>query len=246
MNQGPNWFLCNQNTDQRFEDLSFDDAVKILNENVNYKIDLDPWLAWNELMTEWLPISKISVLFSTQSHKQEKKKIAPPPIPNLVAKKKITPPSIIAAPIVVPVPVASVILDLPAPAAQAEAQVDTVMASPAQKPKGGYLTRRRFERYSMRLRVVLFCEDKTFRTFTSDLSEGGMLLVNKVPEAFLRSPCEILIGSPDLKENVQFIGNVIGDASNPFRFAFIESGDNSTKRMAQWFALFSSLNQRSA
>jgi hypothetical protein len=221
------WFLYNSESQERFDELTFSQAIKALDKSILFQSDLQVWMAWSEGMDDWACIQTLPEFLKELKHKPEVKRVAPPPIPIPKKKKKTDPPAV------------------ELPVVQFDANYVSSSKSAGQNQERSR-TRRRFERYSIRLRVVIFKGDQSFRTYTRDLSEGGMLLENKVPETFLDGTCEIFIGSPNLKENIQFHGEVIGDANNPHRFAFVEKGENSVQRMAQWFALFNALKSKAA
>ncbi len=64
--------------------------------------------------------------------------------------------------------------------------------------------KRKHHRVPMKLKVVLIANDKTFRTFTEDVSLGGLRLVAEVPSDFLVDDCVVLISKIDDSENLMF------------------------------------------
>lgn len=101
----------------------------------------------------------------------------------------------------------------------------------AAKPQAG---RRRFKRYNVGFRVILVADGKTFRTFSENVSTGGMLLKQKIPQGLLNKPCKIFIGSLSSPENIEMVCRLVGDTTDPRRISFLDCDAGLTKRLESW------------
>ncbi|MCM2280046.1 MAG: PilZ domain-containing protein [Oligoflexia bacterium] len=93
---------------------------------------------------------------------------------------------------------------------------------------------RRYQRYNVEFRVILVSGSRSFRTFSSNVSVGGMLLRQKVPVPMLNQICRVFIGSTTSNENIELSCKVIGDPTNPRRLTFGECDPASLKRLENW------------
>ena len=64
--------------------------------------------------------------------------------------------------------------------------------------------KRKHERKELRLKTVFTLDKKVFRTFTVNLSEGGMMIDKEIPQEFSGKEVDIYVASPDGKLQVQF------------------------------------------
>ncbi|MCM2324775.1 MAG: PilZ domain-containing protein, partial [Oligoflexia bacterium] len=94
--------------------------------------------------------------------------------------------------------------------------------------------KRRHQRYDVEFRVILFSGGKSFRTFSSNVSVGGMLLKQQVPKTMLNQMCRIFIGSVNSKESIELTCRVIGDSSNPRRLSFGDCDTATLKLLESW------------
>ena len=107
--------------------------------------------------------------------------------------------------------------------------------------------RRRHERHELRLRVIIRSAKVTFRTFTKDISLGGVQLENSIPEAIFGNACEIYIASLDHTQNIKF--NLGPTARNDLSFFSFENIEPRFRDMlASWLkeASANAANKRAA
>ncbi len=98
----------------------------------------------------------------------------------------------------------------------------------------GNTNRRKFERFPLRLRVILTLDANCFRTFTTDISENGVCLVAPVPANLLQHPCEIYIANKASGENIRFHATLIGDKKHPLRFMFLNAPAQAQAIIRKW------------
>lgn len=96
---------------------------------------------------------------------------------------------------------------------------------------------RRHTRVNGRLRIMLISGNRSFRTYSKNLSKGGLLLENKIPKEFLGEACRVIIGSPDLKENLEFQARVLVKGEQASSLEFTESKDMFMKKFETWMDL---------
>lgn len=104
---------------------------------------------------------------------------------------------------------------------------ESLNAADAKRPE------RAHARVAGRLRILLIAGDRSFRSFSKNMSKGGVLLEHKIPAQFSTEACRVVIGSPDLKENLEFQGRVVnkGDQS---ALEFVGSKEIFMKKFESW------------
>lgn len=94
----------------------------------------------------------------------------------------------------------------------------------APPPPSFFRERRAHERFDVRLQVVVVSEENAFRTFTRNISLGGLALEKPVPKKLTGSTCTIFISDPSSHRKISFSGAVIADPgkseSQRFRIRF--------------------------
>jgi hypothetical protein len=95
---------------------------------------------------------------------------------------------------------------------------------------------RKFERFDVRLRVVLISGSRSFRTFSKNISHGGMCFEHVVPKDLLGKDCRVIVGSADLKENLEFDARLAGDPQNPRAIEFKSGRDQFLSKLDGWLS----------
>jgi hypothetical protein len=95
---------------------------------------------------------------------------------------------------------------------------------------------RKFERFDVRLRVVLIAGSRSFRTFSKNISHGGMCFEHVVPKDLLGKDCRVIVGSADLKENLEFDARLAGDPQNPRAIEFKSGRDQFLSKLDGWLS----------
>jgi hypothetical protein len=98
------------------------------------------------------------------------------------------------------------------------------------------INQRRHERYCLRLRVVLISGNRSFRTYSKDISKGGMSFEHVVPKELIDQNCRVVIGSSDMKENLEFEAHIVGDPKNPRAVAFHDPKEIFIKKLENWLS----------
>lgn len=106
-------------------------------------------------------------------------------------------------------------------------------STPAPEPKSGF-DRRRYPRYHARFRVIIKNENLTFRTFSQDLSLGGLAIETAVPPGCVGSLCQVLIGNPNTGENIGFSARLLNSRPESKYFSFVKSPQESLSRLQKW------------
>ena len=90
-------------------------------------------------------------------------------------------------------------------------------------------------RHSFKLEVVLISKERSFRTFSKNISLGGTLLEDEIPKDFLGKPFDLIIINrfePDKnKGRLLFKAKIVGDIINPRRLMFMEADPQMTARL---------------
>lgn len=114
-------------------------------------------------------------------------------------------------------------------------------------PRAKPSQRRRHPRLPIRLKVVVLSDTKTFRSFTRDVSLGGLLLDHKLP-AWVRSAtnCKILISSPAGDRTIGFVARVLPAQTDMRRLAFLTSDAETDRELANWLESFQNAGKKIA
>ena len=94
--------------------------------------------------------------------------------------------------------------------------------------------KRQFKRVNMEFKVILVCQGKTFRTFSNDVSAGGMSIKHKVPEFMINNMCRIVISRRDALENIEFNCRILGGVTDPRRVQFVDVDSGAVRSFEQW------------
>lgn len=106
----------------------------------------------------------------------------------------------------------------------------------AQGPRKTGKETRRHERHNLRLRVVILAGTRSFRSFSKNISKGGLFLEHVVPVELVGEKCRVIISSPDLKENIEFQARLAGDSQNPRALSFEGGNSEFMGRLEAWLS----------
>lgn len=97
--------------------------------------------------------------------------------------------------------------------------------------------RRRAQRHSFKIEILLMHKKGSFRTFSKNISLTGTLIENKIPQEFLSVPFDLIIINRFEKDarkgRLLFKGRVVGDLANPKRLMFVDPTPEMTQRLEQ-------------
>ncbi len=94
--------------------------------------------------------------------------------------------------------------------------------------------KRMHPRFDIRLRVIIKSGKNTFLTYTSDVSLGGLSLVNDVPQYIFNAEAEIYITAPDQKNNIMLICSPVASKLGKTRLMFTKIDESKQKVLATW------------
>lgn len=110
----------------------------------------------------------------------------------------------------------------------------TPLETPSANSSQAGQERRKYPRHAVRLKIIVTSQTQTFRSFTQDISIGGLLLESKVPWSIAGSLCQIFITAAVSDESIEFRARVLSDPKNPFRIEFIAINIESQKKLDAW------------
>lgn len=93
---------------------------------------------------------------------------------------------------------------------------------------------RRFKRYVVRLKVIISNKQKTFLSYSRNISEGGILLEDRIPKYMFNEKSEVFISSPSRREIIAFRCLPLGDEENPNRLIFQQSQREHLDKLKLW------------
>lgn len=93
---------------------------------------------------------------------------------------------------------------------------------------------RRFERFNMEFKVILICEGQSFRTYSDNVSIGGMHLKHKVPLFMINHFCRVILSHHDSFENIEFNCRIFGHAEDLRRVEFLNPDAQSLQLLEKW------------
>ncbi|MEI7974153.1 MAG: PilZ domain-containing protein [Bdellovibrio sp.] len=221
------WYLCRTSTQESWESLTLSEIFQKVSA---FESPWTEFFLWFEGSPQWVPLVQVQEVFhfcqEAATKKRAKLTLTPPPLP-----KSSMPP-------------------LPGPASGSASQATSTASSEKKTPtlpgksKSPEAETRRFPRYQNRLRVILRSKEITFRTFTRNISAGGVALEHDVPSALLDQDCQMYLSDPQTQANIKFSARVVANRSESKYFLFTNLNENESKRFADWLAKF--LHQASA
>lgn len=93
--------------------------------------------------------------------------------------------------------------------------------------------KRKHPRIFARLRCIIRTETITFRTFTQDISLGGVSLEDEIPQDLIGQQCSMYISSPKIKTNLKFHIALTERCVAKF-FSFRDAPSSIIDQLAMW------------
>lgn len=94
---------------------------------------------------------------------------------------------------------------------------------------------RRHTRYDMEFKVILVSEGKTFRSFSNNVSVGGMALKHKIPDTLMNRYCRVVISRRDAMENIEFNCKIlVSPTEDAKRLEFVECDPAVVAGLRAW------------
>lgn len=121
----------------------------------------------------------------------------------------------------------------PSPSLKAIPQVPEKEPLPPP-PEEDYSQKRKFKRYLVRFKVIISNQQKTFLSYSKNISEGGILLEDRIPKYMFNEKSEVYISSPNKKEIIVFRCLPFGEDENPNRLLFQQSQASHLEKLRLW------------
>jgi hypothetical protein len=93
---------------------------------------------------------------------------------------------------------------------------------------------RKHRRFNLEFKVILIAEGRTFRSFTDNISIGGMALKHKIPATMLNKSCRIIISRSDSLENIEFSCRIHGGPEDAKRLEFVDCDPATVSNLQRW------------
>lgn len=247
------WFLACETSGEIISSLTIAEVVEKLK-----KLpidDLQYWYAWQNAFQEWLKVKTIPEIENYLFHIDRAKKATPPPLPFTVKLPDSPMPTALPIQDAVPIPVPA---QTPAPVPTATPTIDdetidddglTKMGtSPFAKPivlplnspkadrpqKPSQSERRKHARKDLRLRAIVSNGKKAFRTFTENVSEGGVKMAQSLQG--MDGKLEIFLSTSDSKEQIRFNIHLVGEKNESLRYSFVQADPKSLEQLKNWLS----------
>lgn len=75
---------------------------------------------------------------------------------------------------------------------------------------------------------------QTFRSYSKNVSAGGLLLENEIPWSLPGQICKVYLHNEGNEERIEFRARVISDAANPFRISFENPSPSYVATLENW------------
>lgn len=250
MKQPCSWHLYNNLTRQQMPDVS-EESLKLVVASWRQD-DLQFWFAWQPGWENWRSVKEVGEIMALRvvaaPPPPPPSAMTPPPPPPPMAHDSLnstpvqtTPPSSLGELLVNEVQPTMPPAQSHQQPQQMPAQTQIPASQPAETPaQGAPVTaenKRRHKRYDLRLRVILTNGQSTFRTFTRNISLGGVFLEHPVPANIVNTKCEIYIANMDNSSHIKFETKVITNTPDgPKHFSFSEMDTMFQDELAKWLA----------
>jgi hypothetical protein len=227
------WSVKNSSSQEVFSNLTDADFVSFLTAIPGAEFTY--WLAMRSDVPQWFPCSELPAF--------KLRRFGLPPIPTELAMtpeqiawlERHISPAAASAPATAPPGMQTTVR----PEAGFE-PTRVIAPAPAPKaPQAGHFTeRRRHPRKDIKLQVVLISDNNAFRTFTKNISMGGMALEKAVPEKLLGTECTIFLSEPGNHHKFHFTGSVLAEQAGAHaprnRLVFGQLDDVSREALGRW------------
>lgn len=114
-----------------------------------------------------------------------------------------------------------------------DAETGLAEVTKIQSLQSAYNEQRRHPRFQYRLECIIRNRDADFRTFTHDISMGGVQLQEPVPAHMLNHKCQIQLKSPDGGDELIFTLNLT-KRSEPKYFFFTDFEPDDLLKLETW------------
>lgn len=225
MTSNPIWHFYNNLNQKQLPNIHDADVAPLLN---SWKSDdLKFWFAWQPGWDGWRQVQEIPELVAMLQPKAETPPA--PPVPQQSTPPPTPPPA---------APAANALSEMLVNSIETPAATPTIPVS-GQVTEVSGRDKRVHKRYDLRLRVILTNGKSTFRTFTKNISLGGVFLEHPVPANILNTKCEIYIASLDSGTHIKFETVVVSNTPDgPKHFSFSQVDTLFLDQLAQWLATF--------
>lgn len=110
----------------------------------------------------------------------------------------------------------------------------TPTPTPVKKVSGtDWEERRKYPRFDFKFRVVIISDGRIFRTYTKNISLGGVLINTSIPKDIKSMECKVILGRDDSKENIETEASFVGNSSSTCRLRFNEKNASTFQSKLQ-------------
>lgn len=207
------YWLYNNKTGKKHDKLTLSECGDVLL-SLSEK-DLSSWFAWQKSWANWRPVKDVPDLMSLYQVSEE----PPPPPPPMMEE----PPTFNLNE-----EEETVKIDLN----ELEKKANTDHHPDPNHPAN----RRRHPRFNIRFKVIIESDVLTFRSFTSNISLGGLALEHSLPDKLLSNDCKIYISDLDNSETIMFNIKPVKHGSDLKYFSFENLDDYYQRKLENWLA----------
>ena len=196
--------------------------------------ELGNWFAWQKGWQNWKPVQEVPELMQLYKISEEPPPFPPPP-------PEDEPPAFVMENVSVATQEPVVLQKIEVP--ESLKVTEKIAESPAEKPTEKPTEKpveikkedlRKHPRYNIRFKVIIENDIITFRSFTSNISLGGIALEHSLPEKMLSSDCKIYISDLDNSETIMFKIKPIRRGNDHKYFSFEGLDEYFTQKLDAW------------
>lgn len=231
------WCLGNKKTNSMEKNLYGNQVAQRVVDGFTQGFSELDWLVWMVGWPSWQPLSKIEELMQEIQQIKDLAQViaeqAPPMMPPAM-EESIPSDSMENKPHIAPVTVKAESVDRPSQ--------EKSTPKPPQKPDvvlptttsdNSVTNRRKHKRYMARYRCIIRSSTVTFRTFTKDISLGGVALEDPIPAELMGVECIIYISSAKTNRNIKFKLALTSRGVAKY-FAFTDADPEFTAELKAW------------
>lgn len=198
----------------------------------------DQWLVWSPGWKEWKRANEVTEVVQEVRRLHLLASQPPPPLPKDL---DVPPPPLFAAP-----PSMRPTSNLrPTSTVEVANRSEGAEEDNEQSETWSGPSRRKHERISMRLRCIIRSSNITFRTFTKNISLGGVALEHEIPRELIGSDCQIYISGPQINKNLKFKISLTQRQSTKY-FSFRDAELEFLEELQQWLTINKKLSTAAA
>lgn len=217
-----NYWLCHDSSGEKIDKIDLIQLQQLFSK-INQS-EIESWYIWYSALSQWSKVVDTPEIYSL--YKQINEEIKEEPSPPPFEAPKVPPPPLFLKE--EPQPELIVINS----ETYANDKVILVQKNDSQPEE-----KRKHQRFFKRFKVLIESSNHIYRSFTKDISIGGISLEHGLPEKMVNTECSVYITYVDNKDTIMIKAKPIIRADKNYKFfSFNDLEDSYKKKLEEWLS----------